>query len=74
MIKAVKRPTRKTVLATTKTIAVIKNGHTDEELDEMSDCWDNHTGPYLTLAQVLTIEKAKASTNDGQCTMGNELI
>ncbi len=40
-------------------VAVIKNGHTDAELDEMSERWVNHQGPYLTLAEVIAIEKAK---------------
>lgn len=42
-----------------KRIAVIKNGHTDAELDEMEERWANHQGPYMTLAEVLAIEKAK---------------
>ncbi len=45
--------------AAPKMIAVIKNGHTEAELDEMEQRWVNHQGPYLTLAQVLAIEKAK---------------
>lgn len=40
-------------------IAVIKNGHTDAELDEMAERWVNHQGPYLTLGEVIAIEKAK---------------
>ena len=40
-------------------IAVIKNGHTDAEMDEMEERWATHQGPYLTLAQVIAIEKAK---------------
>jgi hypothetical protein len=40
-------------------IAIIKNGHTDAELDEMEERWVNHQEPYLTLAEVLAIEKAK---------------
>ena len=43
-----------------KLVAVIKNGHTDAELDEMEERWANHSGPYLTLADVLAIEKAKS--------------
>ena len=46
--------------AAPKLVAVIKNGHTDAELDEMEERWANHPGPYLTLADVLAIEKAKA--------------
>jgi hypothetical protein len=52
--------TRKTTKkAAPKMIAVIKNSHTEAELDEMEERWVNHQGPYLTLAQVLAIEKAK---------------
>ncbi len=42
-----------------KMIAVIKNGHTEAEMDDMEERWANHQGPYLTLAEVLAIEKAK---------------
>lgn len=45
--------------AAPKLVAVIKNGHTDAELDEMEERWANHQGPSLTLAEVLAIEKAK---------------
>ncbi len=40
-------------------VAVIKNGHTDAELAESGERWVNHTGPYMTLAEVLAIEAAK---------------
>lgn len=46
--------------AAPKRVAVIKNGHTDAELDEMAERWVNHQGPYLTLAETMAIEKAKA--------------
>jgi hypothetical protein len=36
-----------------KLVAVIKNGHTDAELDEMEERWLNHQGPYMTLAETL---------------------
>ena len=42
-----------------KMVAVIKNGHTDAELDEMAERWLNHQGPYLTLGEVIAIEQAK---------------
>jgi hypothetical protein len=42
---------------------VIKNGHTDAELDEMEERWVNHQGPYLTLAEVFAIETAKAEAS-----------
>jgi hypothetical protein len=56
MLKTKKKPTEKTA---PKMIAVIKNGHTEAEMDEMEERWATHQGPYLTLAQVLAIEKAK---------------
>jgi hypothetical protein len=56
MLKQPRNPNKK---ATPKMVAVIKNGHTDAELDEMSERWVNHQGPYLTLAEVIAIEKAK---------------
>ena len=63
MLRTPKKPTRKTPRkAAPKLVAVIKNGHTDAELDEMEEHWANHPGPYLTLADVLAIEKAKAKS------------
>ena len=56
MLKTPKKPTKK---AAPKLVAVIKNGHTDAELDEMEERWVNHQGPYMTLAEVIAIEKAK---------------
>ena len=56
MLRTPKKPTKK---AAPKLVAVIKNGHTDAELDEMEERWANHQGPYLTLAEVLAIEKTK---------------
>ena len=56
MLRTPKKPTKK---AAPKLVAVIKNGHTDAELYEMEERWVNHQGPYLTLAEVLAIEKAK---------------
>ncbi len=56
MLKTKKNPSKK---AAPKMIAVIKNSHTEAELDEMEERWVNHQGPYLTLAEVLTIEKTK---------------
>ncbi len=56
MLRTPKKPTKK---AAPKLVAVIKNGHTDAELDEIEERWVNHQGPYLTLAEVLAIEKAK---------------
>jgi hypothetical protein len=57
MLKTQKTPNKK---AAPKLVAVIKNGHTDAELDEMEERWVNNQGPYLTLAEVLAIETEKA--------------
>ena len=56
MLKPPRNPNKK---ATPKMVAVIKNGHTDAELDEMGERWVNHQGPYLTLGEVIAIEQAK---------------
>ena len=56
MLKPPRNPNKK---ATPKMVAVIKNGHTDAELDEMAERWVNHQGPYLTLGEVIAIEQAK---------------
>jgi hypothetical protein len=56
MLKTKKNLTKKMA---PKMIAVIKNGHTEAEMDDMEERWANHQGPYLTLAEVLAIEKAK---------------
>lgn len=56
MLKPPKKPSEKAI---PKMVAVIKNGHTDAELDEMAERWVNHQGPYLTLGEVIAIEQAK---------------
>jgi hypothetical protein len=57
MLNTAKTPTKK---ATPKLVAVIKNTHTNAELDEMEERWANHQGPRMTLAEVIAVEKAKA--------------
>ena len=54
-----KLPKNQNKKAIPKMVAVIKNGHTDAELDEMAERWVNHQGPYLTLREVIAIEQAK---------------
>ncbi len=56
MLKSPKKTIKK---ETPKKVAVIKNGHTAAELAESGERWANHTGPYITLAEVLAIEAAK---------------
>lgn len=43
-----KRPLKQTV--------VIKNSHTAPELAESGERWATHSGPYMTLVDVLAIE------------------
>jgi hypothetical protein len=63
MLRTPKNPTKK---AAPKLVAVIKNGHTEAELDEMEERWVNHQGPYMTLAEVIAIENAKYNTQDAK--------
>ncbi len=49
-----------------KLVTVIKNGHTDAELDEMEERWANRQGPRLTLADVVAIEQTKQKTQDAK--------
>ncbi len=46
-----------------KKVAVIKNGHTDAELDEMAERWATHKGPYMTLAETIALENAKVQSS-----------
>ncbi len=61
MLKSPKNPSKKTAPAP-KLVAVIKNGMTKQEMKESGEHWANHPGPYLTLAEVIAIETAKAET------------
>ncbi len=65
MLKSPKKPTKKGI---PKMVAVIKNGHTDAELEEMGERWVNHKGPYLTLAETIAIEKAKQANQTDEAT------
>lgn len=42
-----------------KRIAVVKNDMTRQEMAESGKAWATHKGSYMTLAEVLIIEKAK---------------
>ena len=57
MLKSPQNPNKKPAIPA-KMVAVIKNGHTAAELNEMGERWVNHEGPYLTLAETIAIEKA----------------
>ena len=67
MLRTSKTSTKKAApKAAPKLVAVLKNGHTDAELDQMEDHWVNHQGPRLTLADVIAIERAKQNPQDAQ--------
>ena len=42
-----------------KRVAVIKNEHTKAQMSQLDDEWANYPGPYLMLAEVIAMEKAK---------------
>ncbi len=63
MLRTSKKQTKK---AAPKLVAVIKNGHTDAELDEMEERWLNHKGPYMTLAETLAHAAERAKKADQQ--------
>lgn len=43
-----------------KSKTYIKNGLSDQEMEEASEVFLSHKGPYLTLDQIFKIEKQKA--------------
>jgi hypothetical protein len=45
-----------------KTVQAIKNTHTKAQLDEMSNRFTTHKGPFLNLQQVLEIEAQPTNT------------
>lgn len=49
-----------------KRVAVIKNGHTEAELDEMGKRWLNHQGPYMTVAETLAYAAERAKKASGE--------
>ena len=60
MLKSPKNSNNKAATTSApKLVAVIKNGMTEQEMKESGERWANHQGPYLTLAEVMAIEKAK---------------
>lgn len=58
MLPSANKKENKTPKGTGK-VQVIKNGHTAEEMAESGERWATHTGPYMTLAEVLAAEAAK---------------
>lgn len=54
MLKSPKNPKKRAASgAAPKLIAVIKNGMTEQEMNESGEHWVNHTGPYMTVAETL---------------------
>ncbi|AUD07069.1 hypothetical protein [Spirosoma pollinicola] len=54
MLKSLKNPNKRTASeAAPKLIAVIKNGMTEQEMNESGEHWVNHKGPYMTVAETL---------------------
>ncbi|MFD2938371.1 hypothetical protein [Spirosoma flavum] len=60
MLKTPKNLNKKAVQSpTSKLVAVIKNGMTEQEMKESGEQWATHKGPYMTLQEVLAVEAAK---------------
>ena len=61
MLKSTKRPANKVPSSSAPAlVAVIKNGMAEQEMTESGERWANHQGLYMTLAEVMDIEKVKA--------------
>ena len=58
MLKSAKNKESKTQ---PRKVRVIHNSHTDAELAESGERWADHRGSYLSLADVLAAEVAKAT-------------
>jgi|GEM_PF-1339388 len=65
MLKSPRNP-NKGAAKTTKLVAVIRNGMTEQEMKESGDAWANHQGPYMTLAEVFAIESSKHNPQDSK--------
>lgn len=54
MLKLPKNPNKRAASGTApRLITVIKNGMTEQEMNESGEHWANHPGPYMTLAETL---------------------
>jgi hypothetical protein len=63
MLKSPKNPNKKPAnAAAPKLIAVIKNGLTEQEMDEAGQRWVNHQGPYMTVAETLAYAAKRDKT------------
>lgn len=56
MVRSSKKTSKKSV---PQVAIVVKNGHTDAELAESGERWSAHTGPYLSVTDILVIEADK---------------
>jgi hypothetical protein len=61
MLKSLRNPNRKTVIAAdSKLVTVIKNNLTEQEMDASGEQWANHKGPYMTVAETLAYAAERA--------------
>ena len=63
MLKSPKNPNKRAASgAAPKLIAVIKNGMTEQEMNESGEHWVNHKGPYMTVAETLAYAAERDKT------------
>ena len=66
MLKSPKNPNKRAASgAAPKLIAVIKNGMTEQEMNESGEHWVNHKGPYMTVAETLAYAAERDKTLTG---------
>ena len=66
MLKSPKNPNKRAASgAAPKLIAVIKNGMTEQEMNESGEHWANHKGPYMTVAETLAYAAERDKTLAG---------
>lgn len=53
-------------------ITVLVNQLTDAEMDEMSEQFLNHQGPYLTIGEILAMHQAKQNPESPESQPTNE--
>ncbi|QHV98379.1 hypothetical protein [Spirosoma endbachense] len=59
MLKSTNNKGKKSQTPDRPRVRAIKNGHTAAELAESGERWANHSGPYLTLEEVMALEANK---------------
>lgn len=66
MLKSPKNPNKRAASeAAPKLTAVIKNGMTEQEMNESGEHWVNHKGPYMTVAETLAYAAERDKTLAG---------